>query len=185
MGNQVEIWKSNPEIEKIEVSSFGRVRSVKGHYYKSCPNNCGYLQVTFSVNGKNVYKLVHRLVAQTFIPNPDNLPEVNHKDCDRKNNSADNLEWCSHEENIAYRERFGKAQNRPVFAINLATLEVSQFCSQNEAGRTLGVNIGNINSVIKGKLKTTGGYWFLNDDGHAVDVINQKLHDIGKTGLKI
>lgn len=72
-----------------------------------------------------------------------------------------------------------------VFAINLKTQEALRFESQSKASRKLGVNIGNINSVIKGKLKTAGGYWFVMDDGHAVDTVKSKLHDIGKTGLKI
>lgn len=181
MENKTEIWKAHPDIEKIEVSSFGRVRSVKGHYYTSFPTNSGYLQVGFRVNGKIVHKSVHRLVAQVFILNPNNLPQVNHRDCDRANNNVDNLDWCTREENIAYREKFGKASNRPVFAINLTTLEVSQFRSQREAGRELGV--GNVNDVIKGKRKQANGYWFVNDDGHAVDIVKSKLYDIGKTGL--
>lgn len=83
MSIPVEFWKKHPDIEKIEVSSFGRVRSVKGHYYKSLLDSHGYLQVGFRVNGKHVSRFVHRLVAQAFIPNPNNLPQVNHKDCDR------------------------------------------------------------------------------------------------------
>lgn len=185
MENKAEIWKSHPDIDKIEVSSFGRVRSVKRYYYKINPINSGYLKIQFSMNGKRINKLVHRLVAQAFIPNPNDLPEVNHKDGDRMNNNVDNIEWCTHEENIAYREKYGKAQNKPVFAINLSTLEVSQFRSQHEAGRELGVSQQSVSSVIKGKRKQTGGYWFVNADDKAVDIVKQNLHDIGKNGLKI
>ena len=195
---ETEIWKSLPDVPGVEISTLGNVRTLdrvissekmtcfkKGRILKQQLHHNGYLRVGFYVNGKNVHKLVHRLVAQTFIPNPNGLPEVNHKDGDRTNNNVDNIEWCTSEYNIAYREKFGKALNRPVFAINLATLEVSQFCSQNEAGRELGVNQGNITGVVKGKLKHAGSYWFVNDDGHAVDIVKSKLHDIGKTGLKI
>ena len=72
-----------------------------------------------------------------------------------------------------------------MFAINLKTFEVSQFRSQNEAGRALGVKQGSISMIIKGKVKQSGGFWFVNDDGHAVDVVKSKLHDIGGIGLKI
>lgn len=72
-----------------------------------------------------------------------------------------------------------------IFAINLTTLEVSRFKSQAEAGRVLGIYQGNISNVIKGKQKQTNGYWFVNDDGNAVDIVKQNLHDVGKTGLKI
>lgn len=187
MNSQVELWKKHPDIEKIEVSTFGRVRSVKGHYYTSFPINGGYLKIGFRVNGKCVNKLVHRLVAQTFIKNTDNLPQVNHKDGDRANNNIDNLEWCNASYNAKYREKYGisntESQGHPVFAINLTNLKVSRYQSQSEAGRALGVYQTNIAKVVKGKRKQTGSYWFVMDDRHAVDIVKSKLHDIGKTGL--
>ena len=189
MSIPVEFWKKHPDIEKIEVSSFGRVRSVRGNYYKISLSNKGYLQVVFRMNGKCVSKLVHRLVAQVFIPNHNNLPQVNHKDCDRTNNNVSNLEWCNASYNNQYREKYGISNTEslgvPVFAINLTNLKVSRYQSQNEAGRELGFGQGNISNVIKGKQKQAHGYWFVMDDGHAVDIVKSKLHDIGKTGLKI
>lgn len=65
-------------------------------------NKDGYMQVTVGRTGDRSQYRVHRMVAEAFIPNPDNLPEVNHKDNDRTNNSVDNLEWCTHEYNIQY-----------------------------------------------------------------------------------
>ncbi len=182
---ETEIWKSHPEIDKIEVSSFGRVRSANGHYYKSFLSNKGYLLVGFRVNGKVVSKSVHRLVAQTFIKNTNNLPMVNHLDCDRTNNNVSNLEWCTASYNMAYREKYGESQGHQVFAVNLTTLEVSQFRSQSEAGRELGVKQQNINAVLKGTQKAAHGYWFVNADENAVDIVKKNLHDIGKTGLKL
>ena len=198
MESQVEIWKAHPEYAGIEVSTLGRVRTLdkmvrrgretwfrKGRVLKQHDIGKGYLAATVKVNDKFISKKVHRLVAQTFIKNTDNLPQVNHKDCDRTNNNVSNLEWCDNSYNQQYREKFGKALNRPLFAINLTTLEVSQFCSQGEASRALGVFQPSISNVIKGKQKKTHGYWFVNDDGNAVEVVKSKLHDIGKTGLKI
>ena len=199
MENQVEIWKSHPDITGIEVSTLGRVRTldrvvpcrgngtrfVKGHVLKQRVNNYGYLLVNIPIAGKWATKSVHRLVAQTFIPNHDGMPEINHKDNNPLNNNASNLEWCTNEYNIAYREKYGEALSHPVFAINLDTLEASSFRSQGDASRVLGVYKTSISKVIKGKLKQTGGFWFVNDDGHAVDVVKSKLHDIGKTGLKM
>jgi len=180
--NEIEVWKKHPDIEKLEVSSFGRVRSVKGHYYKNCRSRGGYFYVSFSIAGKLTTKTVHRLVAQTFINNPDNLPYVNHKDCDRTNNNVNNLEFCTSSYNAKYREKFGitniETLGKPVLAISLDTHEVSRYQSQVEASRMLGVNQGNISSVIKGKLKHTGGFWFVRDDGHAVDIVKQNLHEI-------
>jgi len=183
--NEPEFWKAHPDFEKLEVSSFGRVRSVKGHYYTSSPYTGGYLQVGFSVNGKRITKSVHRLVAETFLSNPDNLPQVNHKDGDRTNNNVSNLEWCTASYNQNYREKYGKSQGHPVFAVNLTNLKAYWFRSQREAGRALGVYQTNINAVIKGKYKQTHGFWFVNDDGHAVDIVKKNLHDVGKTGLKV
>lgn len=192
MNNSVESWESHPDIGIIEVSNFGRVRTldrivprgkytqfVKGLILKQYDNGNGYLHVVLSMNGKTVTKKVHRLVAETFISNPDNLTEVNHKDCNRANNNVENLEWCTRSYNRQYREKYGVSQTEalgnPVFAINLETLEVSHFRSQSEASRELGVFKQNVNNVIKGIIKQTGGYLFVNDDGHSVDVVNHKI----------
>jgi len=184
INNEKEIWRVHPDIVGIEVSSLGRVRSLKGCCYGINPGKNGYMRVCFRVNGKVVNKLVHRLVAQTFLPNPDNLPEVNHKDCNPQNNSVSNLEWCTTSYNRQYREKYGisqlESQGQPLFAVNLSTLEVSHFRAQREASRALGVNVGNINSVIKGKYKSTGGYWFVNDDENTDDAIKHKLQEIEK-----
>lgn len=203
MENETEIWKSHPEYAGIEVSTFGKVRTLdmlvsskgngtrlmKGRILKPASNSRGYLTVAVKVNDKFITKTVHRLVAQTFIPNPDNLPQVNHKDCNRKNNNVDNLEFCTASYNAKYREKYGisraEAKGRPVFAINLESLEVARFRSQIEASRELGVNNSNITAVTKGKRNHAGGYWFVNDDDNAADAIKQKLHEIEKTGLKI
>jgi len=200
--NEEEIWKSLPGVAGVEVSTFGKVRTldrvvssekrtqfIKGRVLKQSYNNCGYLQVDIPIDGKWVLKLAHRLVAQTFLPNPDNLPQVNHLDCDRRNNNVENLEFCTASYNHQYREKFGisntESQGNSLFAINLDTLEVLHFRSQGEAGRAIGVNSKNINMVIKGKRNYAGGFWFVNDDGHALDVVKSKLHDIGGIGLKI
>lgn len=172
-----EIWRLYPEFDFIEVSTLGRVRTLdrvvsngkgtrveKGKILKQWINKNGYLRVAFRKDSKLVNKPVHRLIAQTFIPNPDNLPQVNHKDCNPQNNSVSNLEWCTPEYNIEYREKYGKSSAEvsgcPVYALNLDTLEISKFKSQREAGRVLGIVNQSINSVLKGRLKTTHGYVF-------------------------
>lgn len=189
MKGQTEIWKSHPEYTGIEVSSFGRVRSAKGHCYKNQQDKNGYMTINFNANGKYVNKYVHRLVAQTFIANPKNFPEVNHKDCNRANNNVSNLEWCSRSYNMQYKEKYGissaEALGHSMFAINLSTLEVSHFRSQSEASSELGVSQPSISAVIKGKLKQAGGYWFMNDEKKDTDAIKLKLQEIGKTGSKV
>lgn len=195
INNEKEIWRAHPEIDIIEVSTLGRVRTLdrmvsgkgkgtrlaKGRILKQYDTAAGYLLANIKINGKWASKYVHRLVAQTFIPNPGNLPQVNHLDCDRTNNNVENLEFCTASYNSKYREEFGNALSKPVFAINLSTLEVSHFQSQKEASRVLGIQQSNINAVIKGRLKKTGGFWIVNDDENADDTIKHKLNKIRKT----
>lgn len=187
-----EVWKTYPDYSFIEVSNLGRVRTkdryvlngknskrlVKGQVLKQqlLPN--GYIQVHFRVDGKYAHLYIHRAVAICFIPNPNNYPEVNHIDCDRTNNRVDNLEWCTPEYNIAYREKYGVALNRPVIAVNSQTFEVFLFESQSEAARQLGTDRSAIAKVTKGKLyKTTGGCWFCNADENAVGKTREKFGD--------
>ena len=189
--SESEIWKALLGVPGVEVSTLGNVRTLdrlvssenktrftKGRILKQFNNGHGYLHVCIPVDGKWTRKKVHRIVAQTFIANPDCLPEVNHKNCNRADNRASNLEWCTSKCNSQYREKFGKSRNHPVLAINLSTLEVSQFPSQIRASQVLGVSQGNIYSVIKGNRKQTGGYWFVNADKNYNTAIENKLHDI-------
>lgn len=196
----MEIWKAHPEYTGIEVSSLGRVQTLdrvvstermtrfqKGRVLKQNDNGKGYLKVNIPINGKQASKKVHRLVAQTFIQNHDNLPQVNHKDCNRSNNNVSNLEWCTASYNQKYREKYGisqtEAAGHPLFAIKMATLEVLHFCSQQEAGRALGFGQGNIGAVIRGKQEYTNGLWFVNDDDNAVDLTKRKLYYVDETRL--
>lgn len=185
-----EVWKTYPEFTLIEGSTWGRVRTldrmvptskgngkrlVRGRILKQCYNRYGYLYVTFSINGEKVSRRVNRIIASCFLLNPDHLPQVNHKDCDRTNNCVDNLEWCDSSYNAKYREERGKALGIPLFAINLNTLEVLRFKSRSEASRVLGVNDGSISMVIKDKRKTAGNYWFTNANNNAVENIRAKF----------
>ncbi|WP_333604075.1 NUMOD4 domain-containing protein [Lactobacillus acetotolerans] len=119
VNSEEEIWKPLPGVLGVEVSTFGRVQTldrtvprksgtyhVKGRVLKPWDNGNGYLLVHIPIDGKQAKKLVHRLVAQTFISDPDSLPEVNHKDNDRTNNHVNNLEFCTHEYNSKYRQKY-------------------------------------------------------------------------------
>ena len=70
------------------------------HLLTPANNGIGYLRVRVMVNTKKYHRYVHRLVAETYLPNPDNLPEVNHIDGNKSNNSVENLEWCSRQHNM-------------------------------------------------------------------------------------
>lgn len=102
-----EIWKDIVGYEGFyQVSNLGRVRSLKC-IKRTIFNNSGYEIVNLKVKRKQKNKLVHRLVAETFIPNPFNKEQVNHKDGNKKNNSVDNLEWCSRHENMVHAYKQG------------------------------------------------------------------------------
>ena len=184
-----EIWKTYPEFDFIEVSNLGNVRTkdrvikvkgqgkrlVKGRILKQKRDRYGYMEVGFSVSGKIYRRKVHRMVLATFCPNPDNLPEVNHIDCDRTNNRLDNLEWCSSEYNVAYREKYGAACNHPVYAVDLGTGKVLRFESQSEAARQLGVSVQSVSAVVKGRTLTAGGYWFTEDES---EITEEKIQEV-------
>ena len=117
----MEIWKAVPEYEgQYEVSSMGRVRSVdritphprnktlgllrKGHILKWEFDKYGYPVVTLSKDAKTKTFKIHRIVASVFIPNPDNLPQVDHINAKKYDNRPENLRWCTTQQNTAWRD---------------------------------------------------------------------------------
>lgn len=122
----------------------------------------GYYVVTLCENNKHVEWLVHRLIALTFIPNPNNLPHVNHKDENKLNNNINNLEWCTPEYNYYYGTGLKKRKtNQKVKAIKQYRIDgsyVASYPSINNAARTLNIKHYNIIACCKGKRKTAGGY---------------------------
>lgn len=99
-----EIWKPIDGFNSLyQISSLGRVKNVKRGTYKTPIKNwAGYMRVQLCINDTGKIFSIHRLVAIYFIPNPDNLPEVNHKDHIRSNNNVNNLEWCTRSYNAQY-----------------------------------------------------------------------------------
>ena len=113
----IEIWKDIKGYESFyQVSNLGRVKSLsrsiydsrgymvyrKGKIKKPSFDKNGYPQIGLCKNGTVITRKIHRLVAQAFIPNPENKPEINHKDEDKTNNRVDNLEWVTEKENVNY-----------------------------------------------------------------------------------
>ena|ERR1700689_1525336 len=92
----MENWKPIPEFSgHYEASDQGQIRRILGKIRKLRAKREGYLYVNLCVHGKIQTRYVHRLVATTFIPNPENKPEVNHKDGNKQNNAVTNLEWAT------------------------------------------------------------------------------------------
>lgn len=177
LDNEMEIWKTYPEYDFIQGSNLGNVRTVghyietkngmrfrRGHVLPQYIKNNGYMGVTLTISGKTVNLRAHRIIASCFIPNPNSLPQVNHKDCNPANNRIENLEWCSASYNSQYREKYGASmtelRGRPLFVVVLKTGKILRFASIGEASRETGVNIGGISMVIKGKCLQAGGYYF-------------------------
>lgn len=174
-----EIWKDITEFEGYyQVSNLGRVKSVdrvveqinrwgqkmkrihKGQILIPIKDKTGYLHVILWSNGKPKTKRIHRLVAEAFIENPDNLEQVNHKDEVKTNNCISNLEWCDRKYNSNYgtrNERMVEKLSKQVFQYTLSGELVGLWPSINEAGRN-GFNQSAVCNCCLGKRKTYKGY---------------------------
>ena len=168
----METWKAIAGYEGLyEVSDQGRVKSLKyckEKILKPWNNKYGYLQVGLHKDGKVEKPKIHRLVAEAFIPNPNNLTTVNHKDEVKTNNVASNLEWMSQKDNNNYgthNKRASEAKiNHPSLSKKVQMFDkqtgelLATFPSTHEAERVTGINQGHISECCIGKLKSAGGY---------------------------
>lgn len=170
-----EIWKSVVGYEGLyEVSNLGRVKGVerklphnrnknltyirKEKLLTSTKMNNGYLRVEMSNNGKHKLNLVHRLVALTFIPNPNNYREVNHINCDKSDNRVENLEWVSSSQNKIHALENNLYQNNKVLLQIKNGVVINEYKSTKEAERKTGILCQNIGKVALCKRNKAGGY---------------------------
>lgn len=159
-----EIWRDIEGYEGLyQVSSLGRVKSF--NYRHTCKESIlkagvtsnGYLFVCLYKDGKSKTHRIHRLVATAFIPNPDNLPEVNHKDEDKTNNACYNLEFCSRQYNMNYgtcKIRGAEKQSKQVLCIETGKI----YPSTRQVEREFGFHSGNISHACRGNQKTAYGF---------------------------
>ena len=162
MKNGQEVWKTIKEFPTYSVSNFGRVKNDKRNYIlHGGYDNDGYRQVTLSYNGKQYNRRVCRLVAITFIPNPKELPQVNHKDEDKENDCVDNLEWCNALYNNNYGERTQKTRKR-VRCVETKTI----YEGVRVAARLLHTSHNSISKACKTDGICRGYHWeYVNTEG--------------------
>ena len=169
-----EIWKDKKDYEgRYQVSNWGRVKSLKRKnvlkekILKPYVDKDGYL--TVMLNNPRKTFLVHRLVAEAFIPNPDNLPQVNHKDENKQNNVVINLEWCD----VKYNNEYNNGQKRraikrlkPILQYTLDGEFVREWESAKQAEREGGFNNVCICKCCRGHIKYHKGFrWSYKKEG--------------------
>lgn len=160
----MEEWKDIDGYEGLyQISNLGRVKSLKFGKEKILKpkKGKGYLRIGLCKKGKYKHYYVHRLVASTFIENPYNLPQVNHKNEDKTNNSVDNLEWCTSKYNINYGTGHKRSAlnhiNHPSFSKKVLCVETGiAYNSMRQAQRETGIAQQSISHCCLGKRKTAG-----------------------------
>ena len=176
-----EIWKDIAGYEGLyQVSNLGRIRSLdrkvcnrngfaikKGKILKEAAVNIRYKKVNLWKDNTGENKLVHRLVAEAFIPNPNNLPEVNHKDENPANNCVDNLEWCDHGYNMNYgtatqrivKKRKGNpVGEQPILQYSKDGDFIAKYRSALKAAEAVNGDNSAICKCANGRVKTSYGY---------------------------
>ena len=145
------------------ITSCGKVWSYRSNRFLTIQDNGrGYKKIGLYKDGKAKNHYIHRLVGQAYIPNPDNLPEINHKDEDKSHNWVGNLEWCDFDYNQHYGTRNKRIQDtKKKYSVAQYTLDedlVATYISMAEAERQTGISRGSIRYCCMGERKTAGGY---------------------------
>ena len=189
-------WKEIPDTDGLYlISDAGKVFSVRNNrILKNQRLQNGYWRIELNINGEYKRHFIHRLVAENFLPNPDNLPCVNHKDENPSNNHVSNLEWCTHQYNMNYGtciER--RVKNRPkkessdyywskkVYQFDLEGNFIAEYGSFAEAARNIEGSDNCIKKVVNGIMKKYKGYYW-----NTEKVFNynpEKIHGLKKGAI--
>lgn len=173
----MEQWKDIKGFEEFyQISNLGRIKS-KDRYLRTCGNGVrfakgriikpvictnGYYEIHLRVDGKRTVKMLHRVVAEAFLANPNNLPEVNHKDENPANNGVENLEWCTSKYNANYGTRNQRMVKdkylKSVIMMDKHGNKLKTFKSMGEAARETGADVSSMIRVCKGRQETCVGY---------------------------
>ena len=161
----MEIWRDIDGYEGLyQISDKGRVKSLKygkERILRPGIDGSGYYFIILYNDSVSKHFKLHRLVAQTFIPNLYNKPQVNHLDENKLNNSVNNLEWATAKENTNYgtrNEKAGYSLSRPILQYSKSGEFIKEWRSASEVERLLGINHSHIIQSCKGKRKSAGGF---------------------------
>ena len=137
------------------VTSCGKVYSYRNkRFLTPWVNSKGYLMVNLCKDGKVKKYLIHRLVAEAYLPNPENLPQINHKDENKTNNCLQNLEWCDAKYNTNYGTRNEKIK-KPILQLSLDGELIREWNSATDVGKEVRKGIS---KCLRGKSKSSYGY---------------------------
>lgn len=166
-----EIWKDIKGYEGLyQVSNLGRIKSFRRGKRAYCPTEYilknsitdkGYCMVTLYNNTKREKFLVHRLVAEAFIPNPNSMPHINHIDENKTNNCVNNLEWCTPQYNNCYgtaRFRAMMTKGHPVHQCLINGEWLATYATNSVASEITGVSVKEISACLRGSLHSAGGF---------------------------
>ena len=165
MNFESEKWAKIEETSNFYmVSNYGNIINKNGNI-KPRKTNYGYHDVRLTHNGRRKRYFIHRLVGKYFIPNPDNKPQINHKDGNKLNNHFENLEWCTQSENNNHALLTGLRKYH-IFEPNYKSCIqldkddniIAIWRSLSDAGRILKIDPSGISASCKNKRKTLGGY---------------------------
>ena len=147
-------------LELYKVSKNGKIWSDVSRKFLKTKICNGYEMIT--ITSKNITMSIHKIVALTFLENPDNKEQVNHKDGNKLNNAVENLEWCSNRENQIHKFKIGLGNNftRKIGQYDLSGNLIKEFKSIVSASKELDIGKSNIMGVLTNSRKTAGGFIF-------------------------